>query len=233
MKQMQDSVGGAMPKIVLCVWVLSGCVAAPPQRVEPNYSPTYAMSPPVEDLAPSSLFSQVSSRNLFGDNRATRVGDVVTIRLEERTRSSKSTETTLAKDTDNMLLDPIIATSLITGLAAAGGVTNSINNRNAFKGEADSDQSNSLTGTISVVVAERMPNGLLRVQGEKWLNLTQGEEFVRVSGLLRPQDIGPDNRVSSLRLADARIAYSATGVFADTAKVGWLARFFMSPLLPF
>jgi flagellar L-ring protein precursor FlgH len=78
-----------------------------------------------------------------------------------------------------------------------------------------------------------LPNGLLVVQGEKWLNLNRGEEYVRVSGLLRPEDVDGQNTVSSLRLADARIAYSGTGDFADTNKAGWLSRFFLSPLMPF
>ena len=73
----------------------------------------------------------------------------------------------------------------------------------------------------------------MQIQGEKWLNLNRGEEYVRVSGLARPEDIDGDNVVSSLRLADARIAYSGTGELADTNRAGWLTRFFLGPLMPF
>ena len=74
---------------------------------------------------------------------------------------------------------------------------------------------NSLNGTISAVIAAVLPNGLLKVQGEKWFQLNRGEEYVRVSGLLRAADISPDNSVSSQRMADARIAYSGTGEIAQ------------------
>jgi flagellar L-ring protein FlgH len=77
------------------------------------------------------------------------------------------------------------------------------------------------------------PNGLLQVQGEKWLKLNRGEEYVRVSGLVRQEDIDGSNRVSSLKLADARLAYSGTGELADSNSAGWLMRFFLSPLMPF
>jgi flagellar L-ring protein precursor FlgH len=74
---------------------------------------------------------------------------------------------------------------------------------------------------------------LMLVQGEKWLNLNRGEEYIRVSGLLRPEDIDANNTVSSLRLADARIAYSGTGELADSNQPGWLTRFFLNPIFPF
>ena len=60
----------------------------------------------------------------------------------------------------------------------------------AFEAAAQSDQSNSLQGSISVTVSEVLPNGVLRIQGEKWLKLNQGDEYIRITGLVRPQDIG-------------------------------------------
>jgi flagellar L-ring protein precursor FlgH len=72
----------------------------------------------------------------------------------------------------------------------------------------------------------------MQVRGEKWLTLNQGDEFVRVSGLVRPEDVSPDNTVSSRRIANARIAYSGTGAFADSSSMGWLSRFFLSPVFP-
>ncbi|EXJ09531.1 Basal body L-ring protein [Nitrincola nitratireducens] len=71
------------------------------------------------------------------------------------------------------------------------------------------------------------------VRGEKWLTLNQGDEYIRVSGLVRPQDIKPDNTIESTRLADARITYSGTGATADVNVMGWLSRFFISALMPF
>jgi flagellar L-ring protein precursor FlgH len=102
-----------------------------------------------------------------------------------------------------------------------------------FEGEGSSDISNSLNGSISVTVHEVLPNGILVVRGEKWLKLNQGDEYIQLSGMIRPQDIAADNTVSSAKLADARISYSGTGQVNDTNTMGWLSKFFISALLPF
>jgi flagellar L-ring protein precursor FlgH len=86
---------------------------------------------------------------------------------------------------------------------------------------------------VTVIVQEVLPNGLLRVAGEKRLQLNQGEEFLRLKGYLRAADIDNDNQVSSLRVANARIAYSGQGSLADANTPGWLTRFFTGPLMPF
>jgi flagellar L-ring protein precursor FlgH len=102
-----------------------------------------------------------------------------------------------------------------------------------FAGDATSTQQNALTGAVTVIVQEVLPNGLLRVAGEKTLLLNQGEEFLRLKGYIRAADINSDNQVSSLRVANARIAYSAQGALADANQAGWLTRFFTGPLMPF
>ena len=103
----------------------------------------------------------------------------------------------------------------------------------AFSGEGWSTQSNRLDGSVTVTVVEQLPNGNLFVQGEKWLTLNQGKEFVRVSGIVRPVDILADNSVSSEKVANARIEYAGKGALADANRMGWLARFFNSPWIWF
>jgi flagellar L-ring protein precursor FlgH len=103
----------------------------------------------------------------------------------------------------------------------------------SFEGEADASQSNSLSGAITVTIADVLPNGNLVVRGEKWLTLNQGEEFIQVSGIVRPQDVTTANTVLSTQIADARITYSGKGTLADSNRMGWLARFFNSPVWPF
>jgi flagellar L-ring protein precursor FlgH len=83
-----------------------------------------------------------------------------------------------------------------------------------------------------VTVAEVYPNGNMLVKGEKLLTLNRGDEFIRISGIVRPVDIGPDNRVASARLADARVTYTGKGEIARAARQGWLTKFF-SMLSPF
>src|SRR5690606_4314762 len=124
---------------------------------------------------------------------------------------------------------------MLFGLAGIAGINTVVKFgcEHGFNGEADANQSNSLTGPITVTVADVLPNGLLAVRGEKWITLNNGDELIRLSGLIRPEAVGPDNSVLSTRIADARITYSGTGAFANASKPGWLSQFFMSPVWPF
>ena len=78
-----------------------------------------------------------------------------------------------------------------------------------------------------------LPNGNLRIQGEKWIAINQGDEYVRLRGIVRPVDIGPSNTVLSTQVADAQISYRGKGAPADSNAMGWLARFFITPFWPF
>jgi flagellar L-ring protein precursor FlgH len=216
---------------LLGITLLAGCVATPPSRPEPVYKPAYPAMPPVQAASPGAIYQTHSTLTLYGDSRADQVGDVVTIIFEERTQSSKSAGTSISKESDNEILNPTLFGNLLRGHTEPLG--NEIESSSDFQGQGKSDQRNSLSGTLTAVVADVLPNGLLLVQGEKWLNLNRGEEYLRVSGLLRPEDIDGDNTVSSLRLADARIAYSGTGELANSNSSGWLTRFFMNPIFPF
>ena len=102
-----------------------------------------------------------------------------------------------------------------------------------FSGSARSSQQNSLVGAIAVTVHQVLPNGVLLVRGEKSLRLNQGDEYIRLSGLVRPEDINRFNQVSSQSIADARISYAGKGVLSDSNSAGWLTRFFTSPWFPF
>jgi flagellar L-ring protein FlgH len=90
-----------------------------------------------------------------------------------------------------------------------------------------------LEGSIAVTVADVLPNGNLIVQGEKWMRINQGEEYIRLRGIVRPVDIGANNSVLSTQIADAQFAYGGTGAVAASSSPGWLSRFFGSPLWPF
>ena len=78
-----------------------------------------------------------------------------------------------------------------------------------------------------------LPNGNLIVQGEKWLALNRGEEFIQLRGIVRPQDISPANTIASTMVADARISYGGTGLIDRANTPGWFSKFFASPLNPF
>ena len=84
-----------------------------------------------------------------------------------------------------------------------------------------------------MTVAKVYPGGNLYVQGEKWIQINQGNEYIRLRGIIRPVDISSDNSILSTKIADARMSYSGTGATADVNKAGWLSRFFISPVWPF
>jgi len=213
--------------------VLSGCLSTPVPRPEPSYEAALPYVPDATPATEGAVYRQNQGISLFSDRKGGRVGDLVTIRFEESTSSSKKADTSIKKDSTTTNQEPLVLQSLIRGVAANAGVSTSLDSKRDFSGESQSDQSNRLSGTLTAVVAAVYPNGLMLVQGEKWLNLNRGEEYIRVRGLVRPEDIDGTNTVSSLRLADARIAYSGTGELANSNSAGWLSRFFLSPKFPF
>ena len=228
---------------LLASLVLSGCVTPPPKPDDPYYAPVLPRTPLPAAQNSGAIYQPGFETNLYDDRKAYRVGDIITITLSERTQASKKAGSSMSKDSSaNLGL-----TSLFGGGVSIDNPSTSLNPLKAedlsldvgysgtrdTDGESDANQSNSLTGSITVTVAEVLPNGILAVRGEKWLTLNTGDELVRISGMIRSDDIATDNTVPSTRVADARITYSGTGAFADASQPGWLDRFFMSPLWPF
>ncbi|MGM0434255.1 MAG: flagellar basal body L-ring protein FlgH [Pseudomonadota bacterium] len=215
--------------LLILVVVLAGCQAMTRERAKPD-DPAFAPVEPEAMLADEpvngSIYQNSRQHNLFGDSKALNVGDVVTVELEESTSASKTSNTSIAKDSETGIEAPSVLGQEDLGVGT------DVSQDRQFDGEADADQSNQLSGSITVTVVDVMPNGVLRVRGEKWLTLTQGKEYVRVSGLIRQQDIGSDNRVNSNRIADARISYGGTGDFDQSNRMGWLTRFFNSEWWP-
>ncbi len=209
--------------------ILQGCTAMTRPRAvpdDPAYAPVRAQAMMQRDPDSGSIYQVSRNYNIYGDTKALNVGDVLTVLLEESTRASKNAETTITKDQELSLPEPNIFGKNNIGLNA------SANLERDFQGAAEADQSNSLAGSITVTVTEVLPNGVLRIRGEKWLSLTNGDEYIRLSGMVRPQDIAPDNTVASNRIADARFAYGGTGDFDQANQMGWLARFFNSEWWP-
>jgi len=218
-----------------------GC-SSPTKRLDEESFATVAppyMSPPPPQQG--SIYQAGYGMALFNDILARRVGDVLTIILNEQTNASKQATTNTSRDTSVEIENPtLFGTPLSTtiprpfnkGIRGANLGT-SLGSANSFEGSGDSAQSNSLTGNITVTVAEVLPNGNLIVQGQKHLTINQGDEYVRFSGIVRPSDIKPDNTVLSTKVANARIAYVGEGTLADANSQGWLARFFNSKWWPF
>lgn len=209
--------------------VLQGCTAMSRPRAmpdDPAFAPVRAQAMMQRDPDSGAIYQPARNYNLYGDTKALNIGDVLTVTLQESTRASKSAETSISKDQELNIPEPSILGKANIGLNARA------NFERDFNGAAEADQSNSLAGSITVTVTEVLPNGVLRIRGEKWLSLTNGDEYIRLTGMVRPQDIAPDNTVASTRVADARFAYGGTGDFDQANQMGWLARFFNSEWWP-
>jgi flagellar L-ring protein precursor FlgH len=213
----------ALTSAVLAL-LLAGCASRAPLTLLEDEAPPTARG---SSRGVSGGVFNADTVSLTSDARAFRVGDVVTVILQETTQASKKAGTSFNKGSQVALapLGALGKTFPKTGV--------DISADRSFSGDATSTQQNALSGAITVVVQEMLPNGLLRVAGEKRLTLNQGEEFLRLKGFLRASDIDADNQVSSQRVANARIAYAAQGALADANTPGWLTRFFTSPLMPY
>ena len=164
---------------------------------------------------------------LYEGTRARRVGDPLTIVLVERTVAQKQSASRLGSTGGLSITPPTTG-----ALHLFSGTDASVSSARNFNGTGTADQSNSLSGEVSVTVAAVYPNGTMLVQGQKRVTLNRGDEFVQIRGIVRPTDIDADNRVLSTRVADAQIAYTGRGDVARAGRQGWLGRFF-SVISPF
>jgi flagellar L-ring protein precursor FlgH len=166
---------------------------------------------------------------LFETPRARHAGDLVTVILMEKTDAKKQAK---SKGTKNEVDNIVNKAFLGRPIALGGGYSFDfdLNAQRTFTGEGESSQNNKLAGSISVTVAKVLPNGNMIIQGEKWIRINQGNEFIQLSGIIRPQDIQPDNTISSDRVANARISYGGTGQINNANVQGWAAKILWSPL---
>lgn len=229
--------GGFMFKLLLLVslGVLAGCTSLPNAEMknDPEFSPIEPIEPGVDVIQSGSMFQENYSNNLYSDIKAHRIGDIITVYLEESTSASKKAGTSLEKKNKyNLDIAPVVMPGSGTSPLSLSGVSVGMKQAGKFEGDADADQSNNLQGSITVNVVRVLSNGNLVIRGEKWLMLNNGEEFVRIKGVIRSEDVSSDNSVSSMRVANARIQYGGTGDFANTQDQGWLTAFFNGPYWP-
>jgi flagellar L-ring protein precursor FlgH len=185
------------------------------------YAPAYA--PPVPPAPANGSIFQASNgyAALTSGTRAASVGDLLTIVLVERTQAAKSAIATTGRKGDIALAPPLEGP-----LALFTPQEFNMGGSNAFDGKGQAAQSNSLSGEITVTVAEVYPNGTMLVRGEKTIQLNRGDEFVRIAGIVRQSDVTADNRIASTRVGNADITYSGRGEIARASRQGWLQRFF-------
>lgn len=216
--------------VVVIVSLLEACTPIPLR--DPAFAPVAPadLRPPAQTSG--SIYQSGYDMRLFEDQTAKRVGDILTITLLEKTQAKKADDLKTTKDNQMSVTAPTLfgmAASVLSGQ----DLETKLASTKEFSGKGAADQSNSLSGNISVTVVELLPNGNLSVRGEKRVTLNQGDEFIRLSGIVRPVDINSANIITSDKVADVTIMYVGEGAMADASKMGWLARIVQSPWFPF
>ena len=173
--------------------------------------------------------------SLFNDNRANRIGDLITVLIQENSSASNNTNTAInTSDSLNAALTNFFGITPTFGSVAGNAFSPSMGATSGQKygGTGATTQSNTFTAMLEVTVVRVQGNGNLVIEGSKEVLLNGGHEYIRVAGIVRPADVTPQNTILSTQIADARVEYSGDGSIYSAARMPWLARFFLS-LWPF
>jgi flagellar L-ring protein FlgH len=176
---------------------------------------------------------------LFGDDKAAKVGDIITVTIDENATSTQSATTNTSKDSSIDMQTPNVL-----GLPSSLGIQNFLNMgtqfdptvnatiANSMQGTGTVTRNGTLSATISALITDIVPSGNLRIEGRRSVTINNEEQIMVLRGIVRPQDINFDNTIPSTLIADASISYTGEGVVADEQRKGWLAKI-LSKVWPF
>ena len=241
--------GGGIPGLLFCAgWILlgTGCVETSiregrePMDYEPVETPV--MAPPTE----GSIWrgATASGSFLFFDEKASHVGDLVTVVIVEQTRaqgdamteteSERSSSASLSSDVgfQKLISSPVRGLLRIFGFDDPGTTreegegVNFVNSTNdsEFKGEGTTSRSGTFTGVITCRVIGVLPNGILHIRGRRSVVVNHEAQYISLEGLVRREDLTIENQVLSNSVAEMRLAYDGLGVLDDKQRPGWMTR---------
>jgi flagellar L-ring protein precursor FlgH len=224
-----------MKKISLLISVaaiLAGCAELPSASKQSLVNGETTARPEVQgkvatskgSLVPTSKPAAATHKGLFEERRAVRVGDTLTVMLNETTRASKDIGTNARRLSSNGLNAGFNMSSGTATPTALNSGVNTNGNTN-FDSKGGSSASNQFLGTITVTVLEVLPNGNLNVAGEKRLAVGHEEEVIRFGGIVSPSTL-QGNTVLSSQVADARIEYRGQGITDQIQNPGMLTKLF-------
>lgn len=219
--------------VVAIVFLLQACATEPVDMVlrpSPEFQPVYPLAADRQKIATGGIYSNRQSDAWFGRGRNYQVGDIITVLLNESTQAARTQNTDVSRESKNSL--PPGLSNKVGNLSPLLNGIDLNNNNTSSKGTGKADQQASLSGSVAVTVVEILANGNLMIRGEKKLGLSEGTEVIQVSGVIRPEDVGPNSTVQSRRLANAQIAYRGSGDLANATKAGW-GTSFMHKYWPF
>jgi flagellar L-ring protein precursor FlgH len=206
-------------------FVNAGCHSSPNVANKMTVSPL----PPPKTLG--SLWQEENGRAyLYEDLRAMRVGDILTVKIVENHAGSKSADTKAEREStiNNSLSGSGIGYIGIPGIRLGGeamrGLGVDASAKSKFGGKGATSREDTLTGTISTIVTEVLPNGDLRIEGKREVTVNSETQLMSISGIVRRVDVNTKNTVLSSAIADAKIEYSGLGVVDDMQRPGWLVR---------
>jgi flagellar L-ring protein precursor FlgH len=217
------------------VFLLSGCAGAP-FKEEPQVPVVQPLSQQglpntslerTDPAARGGLWQEHRSRGLFRDLRAYRVGDLVTVNIVETSKATKKAKTKTARQSS---VDAGISNLL--GYESRLPFPSEFSNeamfkasmKNGFDGSGETSRDETMTASITARVLEVAPNGNLLIRGSRQIKVNNENQYITLTGLIRPVDISPDNTVLSSFVADAHIEYAGRGAVSDKQRPGWLMR---------
>ncbi len=218
--------------LAMVIIALTGCVKSSDIKKKNKFEP-----PKIEQREPvilhnGSIYQAGMRVNLFADTQARQIGDILTITLVESATALASSDTAAEKKQNVEMPPPKIAGDKVTNKDKEV-LENEIEAGRDFRGSGESNQAHNFQAVITVSVIDVLPNQHLVVRGEKLIMLNQSDDYIRFSGIVRPQDIDQDNTVESQKVGNVRISYSGRGVLSSANKMGPLARFFQSGVYPY
>ncbi|MDH5492052.1 MAG: flagellar basal body L-ring protein FlgH [Myxococcales bacterium] len=217
-----------------------GLLACGAQHISPHTPRERVYALGEYEEAPSALSEgslwQTSSRGLFADFRASRVGDIVTVRIDESANASGDANTDMDRQAEMDLGLPRLF-GFMSSLATANpdldpSALLEMMSNSSFSGDGETARSSRARGTVAVRVKRQLPNGDLYVEGTKVILINDEELHVYISGVIRPEDIEQDNSVRSSLVADAQIEFTGRGTLTDNQRQGWLSQL-LSKVRPF
>lgn len=209
--------------------MMEGCITNPPVINKTHYDSLPVASPVERKMAPGSLWPGETNGNMiFSDNKATYENDIITIIVDETAvaQNSASTNTARATSSDSKITALLgIDTSILKSNAnmgaqiGAGGSSNS-----TMKNTGDTNRGNKLQAKMAGRVIKRLQNGNLLVEGRRQVTINAEDQYIVVTGIVRPADVTADNYVYSQNIADMRVVYTGSGVLHDKSYPGWGTR---------
>lgn len=221
---------------IIALLLLAGCATAanragisPDNSTMPERFALPAAAHHIEERQEGSIYGGRSSVMLYEDSRAKNVGDILLVKIVETSSGSKKAETSTGRES-----------TVTGGISSLFGIEQSIADKNRnfnpsatslsatltndFDGTGETKRNSTVTATMSARVMEKTMNGHLVIRGYREVRVNNETQFMVLSGIIRPEDILPDNSVLSSYIADARIEYSGNGIISDKQQPGWLAR---------